>query len=193
MGGARGTGRDGAGGGAGVGPVSVRVGAVVEAIAGPDPVVVGEAVEVVGVGLVGVGLVAGVDGVDSSVRFPVGAVGRCLVGHPGHGCRREDVAPDPVDDEPHPGRTGQHDENPEVDLLRTAVQLMRVSAIAATSRRDVEGLETAEERINAADELIDPHQHHAESFGVDPQRSRHDRQGVQHRAERGGPPPWSGP
>lgn len=41
------------------------------------------------------------------------------------------------------------------DLLRTVVQLMRVSALAASSRRDVEGLETAEEQIQAATELLD--------------------------------------
>lgn len=41
------------------------------------------------------------------------------------------------------------------DLLRTVVQLMRVSALAASSRRDVEGLETAEEQIRAALAVID--------------------------------------
>lgn len=42
-----------------------------------------------------------------------------------------------------------------VDLLRTVVQLMRTSAITASSRRDVEGLETAEESIRAALDLIE--------------------------------------
>lgn len=41
------------------------------------------------------------------------------------------------------------------DLLRTVVQLVRTSAIAASSRRDVEELETAEENIQAAIELLD--------------------------------------
>jgi len=41
------------------------------------------------------------------------------------------------------------------DLLRTVIQLMRVSALAASSRRDVEGLEIAEEQIRAALALID--------------------------------------
>ncbi|MDN5796951.1 MAG: hypothetical protein L0H79_14495 [Intrasporangium sp.] len=41
------------------------------------------------------------------------------------------------------------------DLLRTAVQLMRTSAVAASSRRDVEGLETAEENIAAAIGLME--------------------------------------
>ncbi|MDN5790426.1 MAG: hypothetical protein L0H25_06100 [Micrococcales bacterium] len=41
------------------------------------------------------------------------------------------------------------------DLLRTVVQLMRVSAVAASSRRDAEGLETAEEQIRAATTLLD--------------------------------------
>jgi len=41
------------------------------------------------------------------------------------------------------------------DLLRTVIQLMRVSSLAASSRRDVEGLEIAEEQIRAALALID--------------------------------------
>jgi hypothetical protein len=43
----------------------------------------------------------------------------------------------------------------DADLLRTVVQLVRTSAIAASSRRDVEGLETAEENIQAAITLLD--------------------------------------
>jgi len=42
----------------------------------------------------------------------------------------------------------------DADVLRTVVQLMRASAIAAVSRRDVEGLETAEEHIRAAAEML---------------------------------------
>ena len=56
------------------------------------------------------------------------------------GARRVIVAFDPASD--------------DVDLLRTVVQLMRVSAIAASSRRDVEGLESAEEHIHAATEML---------------------------------------
>ncbi|WP_404386639.1 hypothetical protein LL946_08720 [Knoellia locipacati] len=41
------------------------------------------------------------------------------------------------------------------NLLRTVVQLVRTSAIAASSRRDVEGLETAEESIQAAIALLE--------------------------------------
>ena len=41
------------------------------------------------------------------------------------------------------------------DLLRTVVQLVRTAAIAASSRRDVEGLETAEESIQAAINLLE--------------------------------------
>lgn len=41
------------------------------------------------------------------------------------------------------------------DLLRTVVHLIRASAIAASSRRDVEGLETAEESIQSAMALLD--------------------------------------
>lgn len=41
------------------------------------------------------------------------------------------------------------------DLLRTVVQLVRTAAIAASSRRDVEGLETAEESIQAAIGLLE--------------------------------------
>lgn len=54
--------------------------------------------------------------------------------------RRIVIAFDPAADEP--------------DLLRTVVQLMRTSAIAASARRDVEGLETAEENIHSALELV---------------------------------------
>ncbi|QDO89548.1 Fis family transcriptional regulator [Ornithinimicrobium ciconiae] len=43
----------------------------------------------------------------------------------------------------------------EVDLLRTVVQLMRTAALAATARRDTEGLDTAEENITAALDLLD--------------------------------------
>lgn len=43
----------------------------------------------------------------------------------------------------------------DTDLLRTVVQLVRTSAIAASSRRDVEGLETAEESIQSALDLLD--------------------------------------
>jgi hypothetical protein len=43
----------------------------------------------------------------------------------------------------------------DADLLRTVVQLVRTSAIAASSRRDVEGLETAEENIQAAITLLE--------------------------------------
>jgi hypothetical protein len=56
------------------------------------------------------------------------------------GARRIVIAFDPATDEP--------------DLLRTVVQLMRTSAIAASARRDVEGLETAEENIHSALELV---------------------------------------
>lgn len=41
------------------------------------------------------------------------------------------------------------------DLLRTVVHLIRAAAIAASSRRDVEGLETAEESIQSAMTLLD--------------------------------------
>ena len=44
--------------------------------------------------------------------------------------------------------------NDDSDLLRTVIQLLRVSAIAASSRRDSEGLETAEERITEAREML---------------------------------------
>lgn len=57
------------------------------------------------------------------------------------GARRVVLAFDPASD--------------DSDLLRTVVQLMRVSAMAASSRRDVEGLETAEEQIRAATALLD--------------------------------------
>ncbi|EWT03343.1 Fis family transcriptional regulator [Intrasporangium oryzae NRRL B-24470] len=57
------------------------------------------------------------------------------------GARRVVLAFDPASD--------------DSDLLRTVVQLMRVSALAASSRRDVEGLETAEEQIGAATLLLD--------------------------------------
>lgn len=43
----------------------------------------------------------------------------------------------------------------DADLLRTVMQLVRTSAIAASSRRDVEGLETAEESIQAAVALLE--------------------------------------
>jgi hypothetical protein len=52
------------------------------------------------------------------------------------GPRRVVMAFDPEQDQP--------------DLLRTVVQLVRTSALAASSRRDVEGLETAEECIQNA-------------------------------------------
>ena len=42
----------------------------------------------------------------------------------------------------------------DADLLRTVVQLVRASAIAAASRRDVEGLATAEEHIQKAEVLL---------------------------------------
>ena len=45
--------------------------------------------------------------------------------------------------------------NDDADLLRTVVQLVRTAAIAASSRRDVEGLETAEESIRAAVDLLE--------------------------------------
>lgn len=57
------------------------------------------------------------------------------------GARRVVLAFDPASD--------------DSDLLRTVVQLMRVSALAASSRRHVEGLETAEEQIAAAVALLD--------------------------------------
>ena len=57
------------------------------------------------------------------------------------GARRVVLAFDPASD--------------DSDLLRTVVQLMRVSALAASSRRDVEGLETAEEQIRAAMGLLE--------------------------------------
>lgn len=56
------------------------------------------------------------------------------------GARRVVIAFDP-----------EHDSS---DLLRTVVQLMRVAAIAASARRDIEGLDTAEESIRAATELV---------------------------------------
>lgn len=43
----------------------------------------------------------------------------------------------------------------DIDLLRTVVQLVRTAALAASARRDVEGLETAEESIQAALSLLD--------------------------------------
>lgn len=43
----------------------------------------------------------------------------------------------------------------DTDLLRTVVHLVRASAIAASSRRDVEGLATAEESIQSAMTLLD--------------------------------------
>lgn len=43
----------------------------------------------------------------------------------------------------------------EADILRTVVQCVRTAAIASSSRRDIEGLETAEESIQAALELLD--------------------------------------
>lgn len=43
----------------------------------------------------------------------------------------------------------------EMDLLRTVVQLMRTAALAASARRDVEGLETAEENITASLGLLE--------------------------------------
>lgn len=43
----------------------------------------------------------------------------------------------------------------DLDLLRTVVQLMRASAIAAASRQDVEGLATAEENILSALSLLE--------------------------------------
>ncbi len=46
---------------------------------------------------------------------------------------------------------------------------MRVSALAASSRRDVEGLETAEEQIAAAVGLLDPINKIPTSFRVYPQ------------------------
>jgi hypothetical protein len=52
------------------------------------------------------------------------------------GPRRVVVAFDPAQD--------------SIDLVRTVVQLMRTSALAASSRRNVEGLETAEECIKNA-------------------------------------------
>ncbi len=57
------------------------------------------------------------------------------------GSRRVVIAFDPASD--------------DADLLRTVVQLMRTSAIAASSRRDVEGLDTAEEHIRSALGLIE--------------------------------------
>ena len=42
----------------------------------------------------------------------------------------------------------------DIGLLRTVVQLLRVGAIAASSRRDSEGLETAEERIMEARAML---------------------------------------
>jgi hypothetical protein len=55
---------------------------------------------------------------------------RCL------GSRRIVLAFDPVSDDPQ--------------LLRTVVQLLRVAAISASSRRDVEDIQTAEEKIGEA-------------------------------------------
>lgn len=57
------------------------------------------------------------------------------------GARRVVIAFDPATD--------------DVDLLRTVVQLMRTAAVAASSRRDTEGLETAEENVHAALALLD--------------------------------------
>ena len=56
------------------------------------------------------------------------------------GSRRIVMVFDPASDEP--------------DLLRTVVQLLRISAIAASSRRDAEGLQTAEERIGEAKGML---------------------------------------
>lgn len=41
------------------------------------------------------------------------------------------------------------------ELLRAVVQLLRVAAIAASSRRDAEGLATAEERIAEAQQALE--------------------------------------
>lgn len=57
------------------------------------------------------------------------------------GTRRVIIAFDPTTD--------------DSDLLRTVVQLVRASAIAASSRQDVEGLATAEEHIQKAETLLD--------------------------------------
>lgn len=57
------------------------------------------------------------------------------------GARRVIVAFDPAND--------------DLDLLRTVVQLVRTSAIAASSRRDVEELATAEEQIQSAIVLLE--------------------------------------
>src|SRR5690606_32437021 len=43
----------------------------------------------------------------------------------------------------------------EVDPLRTVVHLMRTAALPATARRDTEGLDTAEENVTAALDLLD--------------------------------------
>ncbi|MGL4175160.1 MAG: hypothetical protein ACRCSN_03705 [Dermatophilaceae bacterium] len=43
----------------------------------------------------------------------------------------------------------------DVNLLRTVVQLVRTAAIVVSARRDVEGLETAEENVRAALALLD--------------------------------------
>jgi hypothetical protein len=42
----------------------------------------------------------------------------------------------------------------DASLLRTVVQVLRVGAITASTRRDSEGLQTAEERITDAQELL---------------------------------------
>ncbi len=94
------------------------------------------------------------------------------------GSRRVVIAFDPASDDP--------------DLLRTVVQLMRTSAIAATSRRDIEGLDTAEENIQSALALVERIDTILQGVGVDPQERRHDREGVQHRAGGGGAPPEPG-
>lgn len=57
------------------------------------------------------------------------------------GTRRVIIAFDPTTD--------------DSDLLRTVVQLVRASAIAASCRQDVEGLATAEEHIQKAETLLD--------------------------------------
>lgn len=57
------------------------------------------------------------------------------------GGRRIVMAFDPASDDP--------------DLLRTVVQLLRVCAITASSRRDAKGLATAEERITEARQVLE--------------------------------------
>jgi hypothetical protein len=45
-------------------------------------------------------------------------------------------------------------QNDEPDLLRTVIQLLRISALAANSRHDADGIRTADEKIGEAIALL---------------------------------------